>query len=1496
MSPNTAQKLAAARSELADAREALLRARAAVLAGDANLRRLSRERAAGDHDLAVAANQQLTLRQALGTAALREQQAQSVVDAALAELLAANSTTEVDTLSTAFPIVLLPVRLETRFAKDGNGGAVLKIRVYPDEIMADTHEPPLTVVERAAGERFWGEGWLIDREPGAWRALTSEFPAPRAAWIARQLTPSNLADRPAGAPVFPDTPMRPESWTRGAETRVLPDRWMAVAFRNGVEVARQFGSPIQDPLILSVAPITDDEVDGSTVEISSDGLRLDTAIAWTVDFDRALAVGMGLTLPLDATLADGFDRLIVVGVKASLAPDAAAERIRELLDAHHYDTGLAFLRQGTPTNNTIEAPSPFPPADVDGAVSFAIERGAPLALPSGNGVAFARALGVPESLVEHVGASDLLEQPHARAMNEALWPVTWKYFLDQLMEPVVPDAAVRAAHDHFVRHVRGRGPLPAFRVGATPYGLLPVSSLTRWTTAESTGVEPHLPPLLRDLRRIWRGQVAQVPRIGASADADADLLGVLGMDASARAVHARPMLGPQLQHSLLSALNIAETHWQSALRAIARDVLTSVGGATWNPRLAAMTFADEAHRVSGPFVAASLSETEPLQPFNYITWIRTASLDDLREEDVPAGASRPRALLYFLLRHAALSLYADVATKVAVKHGAAIADDLRELETPGVGAGGATRPTIWDRLSKPIPNVTGGAPLGRFVLGDAGPDTREIRAFRTALRDLEGLPTAELDRLVTETLDTCSHRLDAWITSLASKRLDELRQQQPAGSHLGAFGWVEDLHPDGDQADVEPADLGGFIHAPSMSHAATAAVLRNAYVAHAAQGADRYALDLSSTRVRSALQLLDAVRQGQPLGAVLGYRFERGLHEGHRPLRLEKYIDPLRRLFPLVADKGGESGEPTESIAARNVVDGLLLRTAAQAGTIPWGQQGLPASGNDRSAIEAELQSLDRAVDAVADLLTAESVFQIVRGNTERAASVLDAVGQGLRPPEPDIVLQPRTGTAAAHRVAVVLGGAAATADPWSTVSATPRALAEPWLDRWVGSLLGDPAAVRCRVRHHDASGQSHTREVTLAELGVRPLDVLELTRTLDADAGSELDAHVGATAPAASTSVEILYAADPAWDRDVIRTFPDALELARAITAQLATSRALQPEDLLPAEDVQTAEIADRLAAEATQRAAAAEAALNAVRAQLAAALDAPAVVAEDVRTALRRASLFGVRGAFDGSRQSGDTLLAAGVAAASELARRSAAAGAAATPVEKVRAVFGRDFMFLPRFRPINATELNLAVGHDGGLAGDRGPVIKWMQQLARVRPNLASWRQLTLIAGVLGHPGSPFSIAQLPHASGGRWIGLPFGSEADRPAAGRLSLALHQPSPLGPSDPWVGLVLDEWVELIPRPTEDTGLAFHYDDPGAEAAQTVLVAVPPTQSPTWDLGTLLDTLNETLDLAKIRAVDSELLPLGQLLPAIYLAANPLRETVATDLRAVLQRANALG
>ena len=88
--------------------------------------------------------------------------------------------------------------------------AELRVRVYPDKVHIDTHEPGLTADEVTWGQHFWEQTWRAanDEERGkaAWRQLADRFDPPRAAWIARALTPLNPEDRPAN-PIAADQPL-----------------------------------------------------------------------------------------------------------------------------------------------------------------------------------------------------------------------------------------------------------------------------------------------------------------------------------------------------------------------------------------------------------------------------------------------------------------------------------------------------------------------------------------------------------------------------------------------------------------------------------------------------------------------------------------------------------------------------------------------------------------------------------------------------------------------------------------------------------------------------------------------------------------------------------------------------------------------------------------------------------------------------------------------------------------------------------------------------------------------------------------------------------------------------------------------------------------------------------------------------------------------------------------------------------------------------------------
>src|SRR5262245_25751518 len=289
---------------------------------------------------------------------------------------------------------LLSVRLQPRFFPQPDGAAELRIRVYPDKIHVDTHEPELTDQEQTWGKHFWEQTWRAGNDEGAkklmWSQLVDRFGAQRAAWVARALTPLNPGDRPA-QPVpdsqplpkpihFPATGTRQDVWTRAPRTGVLPDRWHALAYIGGRLAVRAMGAAILDPLHTGPDPSV--KLQGETT--AGDTLAIDDGMKWMVDFDAAEKVGMGLRLKLDrAQAAAGVDILLVMGTKTAPggtggAADVAegAKRLAGLVDAHHYTDGLSFILNGTPSNNTPDAPSGFNASDPGAEASYLAERSA----------------------------------------------------------------------------------------------------------------------------------------------------------------------------------------------------------------------------------------------------------------------------------------------------------------------------------------------------------------------------------------------------------------------------------------------------------------------------------------------------------------------------------------------------------------------------------------------------------------------------------------------------------------------------------------------------------------------------------------------------------------------------------------------------------------------------------------------------------------------------------------------------------------------------------------------------------------------------------------------------------------------------------------------------------------------------------------------------------------------------------------------------------------
>jgi hypothetical protein len=1461
-------------------------------------------------------------------------------------------------LRAAIPLLLVPVRIETRFAAgatadgdDGKGPALL-LRVYPDTISVSSFEPELTQNEITAGQAYWSQLWLAGSPPpdadaaqAPWRVLAAAYGPQRAAWIVLQLTPVNLTAQPAAptpageqpspAPQFPSPPTRASSYEQPPTAQALPGAW-TVTLQSGTDVRQVTGGPISPGLAVGFTPH-----DGTLPA----GLPVDAGMRWLVDFDEAVTVGMALRIELtEAELAAGFDRIIVYGVANPKTDLSSGEILAALLDAHHYSEGLAFVPQGSPTKNTSAAPAGFSQQDPDYAVSFAVERSAPLdSAVDSDGAQAARLLGVPAAAFGHVQYADGHGVRNGQDMITALWPATLGYFMEQMMGPQFSSDAIDAARTYALANAVPRGPLPALRVGSTPYGILPVTSLAiaaAQAPAAATSANPQgaLAAFLARLLPVWQASVPFAPHIGATADPDTDLAQVLGMDASAIDFRGRQVIGDDLMWNLLSFLGVAAQDWWLEHLLTGRAPLDSLGLASWVPRIIRTSMGEQSYPV--PYAAVqdgALSETEPLtadatvgdQQLNYVQWLATASADDIWAENYPGP--QPSSVLYRILRQSVLREYVTLAGQAQVNAGLLPPSVLREQELVNIDQS-APSVTPAEIIARP---VAAGSPVtwAQYLHDlDPAPDSpfARLAELRASMERLAALPTAELGRLLTETLDACSHRLDVWVTALATDLLQAQRGQSAQTKpsvHLGAYGWVENVRPatrtpvvtGTDAAAVRRMDAsrpaattlqpvrqpdsssGGFIHAPSMTQAAAGAVLRSGYLSHRGTADEQLlAIDLSSQRTSAALWLLDGVRQGQSLGALTGYQFEQGLHE----LQLDVYIQPFRDAYPLIGTDLTAQTAAGQVTAPSQVVDGVKLRAAWQSGALPaggyWGT-GLPLPappGNaTQNAALGVLSQIDDMLSALSDLSIAESVFQVMRGNPGRAGGMLAAISQGGQPPDPDLPPTPRAGVDVTHRLMQLFAGPPPATPAWAGITVRPRALAEPWLSAWAASRLPDPTAVQCLVTWTTAGQAQGQSRVSLSDLDIGPLDVLALANAGDHPQRAELENRIiyAASPPQDAVTITLSYAAGSVPVDSV--TFPNLLGAAQAVRAVIAAGRPLSIADFSLPEDNATTDGGTTDLAELNGRATALLAQLQADIATLQAAAANVAAAPHAVTAALMTASGYGLSGAIpQPGQQTGPALAAQASQVLGQLTQRAATAQQTTLPattttsaIGVIQAIIGSDATILPHLTPPGQAGLQSAFAQSATmLAADPEAADRWLLQLSHIRPAVEQVDLASALTRLLKAPKPGLTVAQLPPTPDDRWLGLPV-DPANPPVSGRVAIEAFASGDPSTAAVLAGLLLDEWPDRIPGQATTAGVSFNYPEPLARTPQALLLALCPDTRPAWDGELILTILEETLALAKVRAVDlGALQQLGQFLPALCFPFNLQATTPSTHFLAI--------
>jgi hypothetical protein len=1228
---------------------------------------------------------------------------------------------------TASPMLLLPLRIETRFmdsssSPGSHSQSELWLRIFPDQLAIDSHDPSLTNDEFAAATWYWnamGDSQMAgntNAQRNAWSELASQFGPRRAAYVARATQPNNYDAWLAGlsTTLGPTTgptaagPFRPSSWSQPAVARALPVQWWVALYDTSASspLCYQLTRPKKD-LIVSPTPQNSNAGTPSTGAVTND-------MNWLVDFNTALSVGMAVKIPITAVQRkNGFSQVVVLGI-SELNATAGGNTLQELFTAHRYTDGFSFVPQGTPTKNSIDAPSGYSRKENNYLDSFQSERQLPItdtvvaavvgpadssltvanasALPPSGTIAigaehigynsvhgnqlsgltrgldgttaithsagdyvtpvdsffdgqfFADTLGLDRKKFHHIKNDNGLDQQDAINMATVLWPVTGGYFIPYMLGYQL--AAYEPELRQFATTVmRARGPIPSFRVGKIPYGILPVTvpgsqeepvpgRYTIWTK------------VLTNALNLW--QLAVVNPNASGNNADAMTASILSQNASTCAIDAYLCYGPTLEWNI-AQFNILSAN--PALTALGSFYLNgyfqSVGNT--NGQLASLGLPPSSGLLSG-IVAQSLStrnlqlvgiknvvsETDPLPNLNgpgtnYLQYFAGQSATSLFQSGIQNGQP---TLLFRLVLQALLLEYAAVAGNV-------LNTPLTESEYPyPLSNPLAAGSFLWALFNTQYPGVPAGSPaLADFIQGQVSPPTPRglisyptLTAIYDSIRALATRPTAALQRVLTETLDIWGYRLDAWWTGLATSRLmaqqasaqaptaTQGAKSQPPGILIGAWGYVESLRPApplqpldastlasvtaaglaGSSTNlpdpvISPDDNGGFIYAPSLAHAATGAVLRNAYLSYLQSGqGPQCAIDLSSQRVRTALQLMEGVNQGQHLGALLGYRFESYLMSSDVP----QFVSAFRQAYPIVANKMAGSGTgAAASVAASNVVDGAALQQAWVAGTIAWGTSfsdgsSLPAAnGAGYTQVTAALNLLNQAVDAVSDLAVAEGVFQIVRGNPERSGGALNASSRDQPANEPQIVETPRSGIDFTQRLMSVfqVDLSSYPASVWlGSQTPTPRAMAEPFFEQWLGAVLPGPGSVLFQVTYTAPNATiPATVTCTLAQAGLSALDLLALTPLppplpLSTSSGSpnpnplsgpeiansQLEFWIisnlamSSVIPVGSTAVSVAYGRDKLPTAPL--TLPELLPLCRALNDMLGAARPITSQDFV--------------------------------------------------------------------------------------------------------------------------------------------------------------------------------------------------------------------------------------------------------------------------------------------------------------------------------------------
>ena len=1161
--------------------------------------------------------------------------------------------------------------------------------------------------------------------------------------------------------------------------------------------------------------------------------------AWISDFDSALDLGMGVKLQSEEQVKQALeaDWLICVG----LSGENGAKTLTHLLQDKIAGGGFELLAQDTPTNNT---PNALAGAQAGDTAQEQLAAHTQLEFDElrdkGLGIdLLAGALGLDRSTLAHAKGAQEAGHLDAAAMIRLIGPALMDGSLAATSQ--MNNVSDVAFIELLARHVQARGLLPSLRIGTSAYGILPVTD--DYPTPAGNYALSSVEADYQDFIRFYGAGVRSL--MAATSEATTLRMEPDDPDASEK-------LTDILQSSRVSRrLDVAEEGEED------------VAG------------------LGCPYVEG------PAQSQTPAAYLRDLAIRPVRDFIVPDASNDSWPLLY---RLAHLSIIRNREMEVLRgSPGFTGRGNLRKVQGNWMNSlTSAQRDAIFqsrvysvERFST-VPNAqmplipNGKLPLLKAVNSRMNDALVRLRAV--ALRP-DG--TAQLETLLMEVIDLFQHRLDAWMTGLASVRLEQLRKDHPkTGLKLGYYGMVGRLRS---TSATAPSD--GYLQAPSQGQAVTAAILRSAFLRNRAEGA--FEIDLSAKRTQRALRLMDHIRHGIALPECLGLRGERFLRDRMK----SAVIYELREAFPL--ENPDVDGEGRRGGTGTRCFDGLKLLEASDA-KLSDDQRGLKAALYDD-------------LDALSDLVVAEAVHHRASGAADVASAWLRVLSGGPIPHRPEFLRTYRSGHASDYRVTLVLPQVPPAQE------GSPLRLAEYGLAGFMDQSLPDLAQAEAlaEVRAGDALvhrvvialGKDLALDaITIGKLGLEPLmrrlkahaiadlhakmpldEMRKRGWTLDEDGAKAaglrveltLDDTQGDMARAAElwqiahagqplSAGDLANAADPAHPLDEaahIAALQGAAAdlwaraerlLAHAQGARDTYAKLVRRIFKAIAERYGQAEVRfgddERLDQKLRAYVTELHGALGVLeRLHLDGAMRRPAAKRLTEDMVAQESALRGTLDQLDSRIAALRAALGQRVTDARSLSDARADLNAA---IAALQGISGQEALAVfPVFAKAPALAPLLTAAQPPATA--LGPWPRYRGKLARLLAGLHSGHQAYAV-----HPDATANDTA-DEAPDRR-------PESDAPRAYHRGLFL---SPAGDiaATTISGIVVDEWVETRPSRQQDAAIALNYDSPQAEAPNCLVLAVPEDPfAPHWDHARAARMVGLTLDLMKLRALTTQTTPLS--------------------------------